>query len=76
MNRMETIVDEYVEADESQRLHLFLAHRDFRDAFMEIDMADALRKPGRTEVRNVTGWAVRLAQYCPFWRKRCPWNFG
>ena len=76
MNRLETIVGDYSAADDTERLYLFLAHRDLRDAFMEIQMAGPLCRPGMGDSRKGTGWVARLTQYCQGWWKRCPCNLG
>ena len=34
------ILSEYRQADENKRLHLFLNYRDFRERFMEIEIAN------------------------------------
>ena len=34
MNRVEILINQYVSADETERLHLYLAHRELRDRFI------------------------------------------
>lgn len=41
MESMKMIVEKYVAADEGERLHMFLTHRDLREEFTTIDMNGA-----------------------------------
>jgi hypothetical protein len=41
MESMKMIVEKYAAADEGERLHMFLTHRDLREEFTTIDMAGA-----------------------------------
>ena len=41
------VIEAYAQADEEQRLYMFLSYRDFRKAFMEIEAADG--KKGTAE---------------------------
>jgi hypothetical protein len=61
MNRLEALLDEYASADESERLHLFLTHREFRDDFLRIEVGElsaATRKRERI-ARPVRRWLDR-----------------
>lgn len=61
MNRQETlIIDEYASADETVRLHLFLAHREFRDCFIQIEMEELSIATRKRAVRPVRGWLARF----------------
>ena len=65
MNPMESIIKEYVLADESTRLHLFLVHREFRDHFIGIEMAALRRLKAQRSERPAVRWVDRLRQLCP-----------
>ena len=65
MDRMDTIIDEYVSADESGRLYLFLAHRDLRDSFIKIDLSESSRVRKASSVQPGKRWVDRIFQYCP-----------
>lgn len=65
MNRMESIIREYVSSDESARLHLFLVHRDLRDHFIQIEMAALRRIKAQRSVQPTVRWIDRLRQVCP-----------
>ena len=41
MSLKKEIIEQYTNADEDQRLGLYLMHRGFREDFMEIDMKEA-----------------------------------
>ncbi len=62
MNRMESIINEYVSGDESVRLHLFLAHRELRDAFVRIDLAASQQITSEQPARSPLRWLNRLLQ--------------
>jgi hypothetical protein len=65
MDPMDTIIDEYVSADESGRLHLFLAHRDLRDSFIKIDLSESSQVRKASSVQSGKRWVERIFQYCP-----------
>ncbi len=71
----EDILEAYGRADEEQRLYLFLSHRDHRQAFMEIDTADArpavaqAKSPGAVSGRDTS--FRRAAACCWGWLKYC-----
>lgn len=65
MNRNDSLIKEYVSADETARLHLFLVHRDLRDCFIRIDMAALRRLEAQRPVRPAVRWVERLRQLCP-----------
>ena len=54
MNHSQTLIENYATADETQRLSMFLSHRDLRDAFMEIELAELnnQRKTASTNIRS------------------------
>jgi hypothetical protein len=64
MDRMDMIINEYVSADESGRLHLFLAHRDLRDSFIRIDLSESSQAMKALSVQPGMRWVDRIFQYC------------
>lgn len=61
MDRQETlIIDEYASADETVRLHLFLAHREFRDCFIRIEMEELSIAARKRAARPARGWLARI----------------
>ena len=52
MNHAQTLIENYAVADETQRLSMFLSHRDLRDAFMEIELAE-LNNQSKTASTNI-----------------------
>lgn len=60
MNRQEVLIDEYASADETVRLHLFLAHREFRDCFIRIEMEELSIATRKRAARPVRGWLARF----------------
>jgi len=69
MDRMDTIINEYVSADESGRLHLFLAHRDLRDSFIKIDLSESCQVRKAPSAQPGIRWVERIFQYCPICSK-------
>ena len=69
MDPMDTIINEYVSADESGRLHLFLAHRDLRDSFIKIDLSESSQVRKSSSVQPGKGWVERIFQNCPVYSK-------
>ena len=65
MNHADTILAEYASADETERLYLFLSHRDFRDHFIKIDMSESSRVPEKRSIQPVIGWIDRFFHFCP-----------
>ena len=65
MNHRDTIVNEYVSTDETGRLFLFLSHRELRDSFIKIDMAESSREREKQVDRPAMGWADRVLRFCP-----------
>jgi hypothetical protein len=55
MYRLEGLLNQYVSADETERLHLYLAHGTLRDRFIRIEMealaAATEKRPARSESR-------------------------
>ena len=65
----QTILEQYAAADEDQRLGLYLIHRDLRQDFMEIDLAEAAkitRRKAQTSAKSCLG---NFQKYCLGWLK-------
>ncbi len=41
MNALDKIVEAYTQADDERRLYMYLAHRELRNRFIEIELAEA-----------------------------------
>jgi hypothetical protein len=61
MNRLEDfLLIEYASADETERLHLFLTHREFRDDFLRIEVEEWSRETIRQRAAGpVRRWLDR-----------------
>lgn len=75
MQTQQAIIEQYLAADEEQRLSMFLSHRAYRDQFVKIDMA-ALKavKAQQTAVRAAPRKRSRHFEFhntCLGWLKRC-----
>ena len=64
MNSMDAIINEYVSSDENGRLHLFLAHRDLRGNFTQIDLTESSQVKEAPSIRPGIRWVDRLFQIC------------
>lgn len=64
MNRLAILLSEYASADETERLHLFLAHREFRDSFIKIDLEELSIATKKRAARPVRRWLDRF--HCNF----------
>lgn len=60
MNRLEVLLNEYASADETVRLHMFLAHREFRDSFIRIEMEEFSIAAEKRVARPARGWLERF----------------
>lgn len=60
MNRLEELLNDYASADEAGRLYLFLAHREFRESFMQIELQESSVAAGRRVDRPARRWLDRL----------------
>jgi hypothetical protein len=60
MNRLEVLLKEYASADETGRLHLFLAHREFRGSFIRIDLEGLSCAAKKRAARPIRRWLDRF----------------
>lgn len=60
MNRLEMLIKEYASADETGRLHMFLAHRELRDSFIRVDLEELAVAKKNRRVASVRRWMNRL----------------
>jgi hypothetical protein len=60
MNRLEALINDYASANETGRLHLFLAHREFRDCFMQIEMEELSAAARKRVARPLRKWLDRF----------------
>jgi hypothetical protein len=60
MNRLEALLNDYASADDTGRLHLFLAYREHRDRFMRIELEELSAGAGKRAPRPVRRWLERL----------------
>jgi hypothetical protein len=75
MQTRQAIIEQYLAADEEERLAMFLSHRDCRRQFVKIDMA-ALKavKAQQTAVQAAPRKRRRHLEFqsaCLGWLKRC-----
>ncbi len=69
MTLHQSIIDQYIVAEEDQRLGLYLIHRDLREDFMQIDLAEA-GETARQETRTSGNYCLgKVHQYCLGWLK-------
>ena len=64
MSPLDTILNHYESADETERLHLFLSHRDLREAFMQIEMSQGPKVRTQSSTESGWRWKNRLLQCC------------
>ncbi len=67
MKSKNAVLESYTHADEEQRLYLFLSHREYRQEFMEIDLAAgavAQAEVERAKVPQRRGASLRRAAAC------------
>lgn len=73
--RINNIVADYAAADEDLRLSMFLTHRDLRQYFTAIDMAEKAQRETvmlkQTRGTKSTRLAHRFACNCWGWLKHC-----
>lgn len=75
MQTQQAIIEQYLAADEEQRLAMFLSHRDYRRQFVKIDMEGL--KAGRAQenaaqaVPRPRSRHMELHNACLGWLKRC-----
>lgn len=60
MNHLETLLNKYVSADETERLHLYLTHRTMRDQFIRIEMDAQSAAVEKRPARPVGRWLERF----------------
>lgn len=60
MNLLEDLLNDYAAADEAGRLCLFLAHREFRERFMQIELQESSIAVKRRVDRPARRWLERL----------------
>ncbi len=75
MQTQQAIIEQYLAADEEERLSMFLSHRAYRRQFVKIDMA-ALKavKAQQTAVQAAPRKRRRRLEFhdiCLGWLKRC-----
>jgi hypothetical protein len=71
MESMKTIIENYASADEGQRLYMFLTHRDLREEFTTIDMAETNR-PEKVPSKLKSEHRLNFFSGCCWgWRKHC-----
>ena len=73
MNHTQEIVQAYQAAGESRRLHLFLSHRDLRQAFMAIDLAE---RPATSRASRARAGLIGRLRSCllPLYLWAKPWR--
>lgn len=75
MQTQQAIIEQYLSADEEERLAMFLSYRDCRRQFVEIDMAalKAVRAQQPVVRAAPRKWSRRLQFHnvCLGWLKRC-----
>jgi len=59
MNRLGDLINKYASADESERLHLFLIHREVRNDFLRIEAEELSRAARQQAVGPVRRWLDR-----------------
>jgi hypothetical protein len=59
MNRLEDLLNRYASADESERLHLFLTHREIRDDFLRIEVEELFKAARQQAAGPVRKWLDR-----------------
>jgi hypothetical protein len=60
MNRLESLLNEYISADENERLHLYLTHRTLRDRFIRIEMEALSAVAEKRAARPAARWLERF----------------
>jgi hypothetical protein len=60
MDRLETVLNAYASADETGRLHLFLAHRELREQFIGIDLNELSIEAKKRAARPARRWLGRF----------------
>jgi hypothetical protein len=60
MDRLENVLNAYASADETGRLHLFLAHRELREQFIRIDLNELSIEAKKRAARPARRWLDRL----------------
>jgi hypothetical protein len=61
MNRLAILLSEYASADETGRLHLFLAHRELRDDFITIELEESsIAAVKKRAARPIRSWLNRF----------------
>ena len=74
MQREATIIDQYLAADEEQKLSMFLTHRELRDHFVKIDMAAARlghsKTAGQRQTKPNRCGAMGIHDVCLGWLRR------
>ena len=60
MNHLETLLDDYVSADEIERLHLYLTHRTLRNQFIRIEMEELSAAVEKRPARSAGRWLERF----------------
>lgn len=71
MKTFDNLLERYSDADEEQRIFMFLSHRDLRRQFTEIDMAESTRSAQRKNVFGDRRRTNRFAGCCRGWLKHC-----
>ncbi len=74
MQTQKTIIEQYLAADDEQRLAMFLSHRDYRRQFVKIDMTGLKAGRVQTAARQEAPHRSRHAHLhnaCWGWLKRC-----
>ena len=60
MDRLENVLNTYVSADETGRLHLFLAHRELRERFIGVDLNELSIEAKKRAARPARRWLDRF----------------
>ena len=73
MKALDTLIEEYISADEDRRLSMFLSCRELRNRFIEIDLSEstftAVSRPADVTGLQLNGWR----RFCPQWLRPCCW---
>jgi hypothetical protein len=60
-----SVLNDYMAADETERLYLFLAHPDFRDRFIKIDMGKSSHVTPHRSIATMVRRFVRVRKLKP-----------